>query len=432
MDSYFRYFYNNHGMHLRVFIKISISIFLLAQAAIALAAPSDDFDAGIQSFTEKNYGLALEYFKRAEGVGMQSTQLDYNLGSVYYKLGQYEFSKRYFEKLISDKNLGALAYYNLGLIEHKSGHDKKAIELFEKSITSTQDAALISLAEKQINTLKSLRPKNWFAFVSASYGYDSNITLLSSSSASNESGSFLQTLALADWKISGNSSNGLHTSVLFLSSDYQDGNDFDDYSYTLGTEYRDRVNNWKLAYGLEWGQSSYSGEDYLTSAGLVFKARTNLSNKRAIQLRLLYEDISNRTGQFEFLDGSRMQFKAAYRFKTKAREYRFEYEQEFNDRANTATESFSPTRHKLGFRYFNDLSAKTRIGMSLDFRDSDYQSVPSQNRSDERTRLRFESRHKIDVTWSIDAEIIFTDNQSSEKESEYDKHLANISINALF
>jgi hypothetical protein len=127
-----------------------------------------------------------------------------------------------------------------------------------------------------------------------------------------------------------------------------------------------------------------------------------------------------------------MQFKAEYRLKSKTREYRFEYEQEFNDRSNTATESFSPTRHRFGFRYFNDLSAKTRAGMGLDFRDSDYKSVPSQNRDDERIRIRFESRYKINLTWSIDAEIIFTDNQSSEKESEYDKHLANISLNALF
>ena len=431
-DGYFLYFNNNLGMQLRVSSYISISIFLLVQASIALATPSNGFDAGVQSFTEKNYQLALEHFKRAEGAGMQSAQLDYNLGSVYYRLGQYELSKRYFEKLTYDKNLGALAYYNLGLIEHKSGHDSKAIELFEKSVTSTQDTALISLAEKQINTLKGLQQKSWFAFVSTSYGYDSNITLLSTSSASNESGFFLQTLALADWKMSGNTTEGLHTSVLFLSSDYRDSNDFDDYSFTLGTEYRDRVNDWKLAYGLEWEQSTFGGDDYLTIAGLVARAKINLSKTQEIRLRLTVEHISNRTTQFEFLDGSRMQFKAEYRLKSKTREYRFEYEQEFNDRSNTATESFSPTRHRFGFRYFNDLSAKTRAGMGLDFRDSDYKSVPSQNRDDERIRIRFESRYKINLTWSIDAEIIFTDNQSSEKESEYDKHLANISLNALF
>ena len=411
---------------------IAVYLCLLILAANALAAPSDDFDAGVRYFKNNNYRLALESFKRAEGAGMQSAQLDYNLGSVYYRLAQYEFSKRYFEKLTSNSDLAALAYYNLGLIEHKTGHDDRAIELFEKSSTSTLDAALVALAEKQIDTLRRLQQKNWFAFVSASYGYDSNITLLSSSSASDESGFFLQTLALADWKLSGNVSDGLHTSVLFLSSDYRDSNDFDDYSFTLGGEYRDHVDDWKFAYGLEWEQSSLAGEEYLTGAGLVFKAKTSLSDNSEIRLRLKFEDISSRNAQFEFLDGQRRQFKAAYRLKTKSREYRFEYEQEFSDRSNTATESFSPTRHGLGFRYFNDYSAKSRFGLGLDYRDSDYQSVPSQNRRDKRTRLSLENRYKIDSSWSVDTEIIFTANQSTESESEYDKYLANIAINALF
>jgi len=113
------------------------------------------------------------------------------------------------------------------------------------------------------------------------------------------------------------------------------------------------------------------------------------------------------------------------------REFRFEYELELNDRSNTATESFSPTRNRLGFRFFDKVTAKTRIGLSLDFRVSDYKSVPSQNRNDERPRIRFESEFKINSTWTIDAELHFTDNQSSEKDSEYDKYLANISLNAL-
>ena len=431
-DSYFRHNDNNQGMAFRVSINNTVFIFLLAQAASALAAPSDDFGAGVRYFKNNNFQLALENFKRAEDAGMQSAQLDYNLGSVYYRLEQYEISKRYFEKLTSNNNLAALAYYNLGLIEHKSGHDNKAIELFEKSSTSTPDAALVALAEKQVNTLKSLQQKDWFAYISASYGYDSNITLLSSSSASDESDFFLQTLALADWKISGNNTDSLHASVLFLSSDYRDSNDFDDYSFTLGSEYRDRIDDWKFAYGLEWEQSSFSGEDYLTSAGLVFKATTSLSDKREIRLRLKFEDISNRADQYDFLDGQRRQFKAEYRIKSKARELRFEYEQEFNDRTNTATESFSPTRHRLGFRYFDALSAKTRFGMGFDFRDSDYQAVPSQNRRDKRTRLSFEGKYKIDSRWSVDTDIIFTDNQSTENESEYAKYLANISLNALF
>ena len=132
-------------MHTSNFFKTLFFIFLLVQAAIALASPSDDFDFGLQSFTEDNYGQALEHIKRAENGGMKSAQLSYNLGSVYYRLKQFELSKRCFEKLIPHKNLRHLAYYNLALIEHKLGHDKSTIELFEKSANTTDDAELKSL-----------------------------------------------------------------------------------------------------------------------------------------------------------------------------------------------------------------------------------------------------------------------------------------------
>lgn len=138
------------------FFKTLILVFILAPTSIALAKPSDDFNAGIQFFTQGNYDQALEHFKRAEKGGIKIANLSYNLGSVYYKLKQYELSKRYFEKLIPHKNLRHLAYYNLALIEHKLGHDKSTIELFEKSARSTDDTGLKKLADKQINTLKGL------------------------------------------------------------------------------------------------------------------------------------------------------------------------------------------------------------------------------------------------------------------------------------
>jgi len=143
-------------MHASNFFKTLFFIFLLVQAAIALASPLDDFDDGVQSFKEGNYGQALEHFKRAEKGGMKSAQLSYNLGSVYYRLKQFDLSKRCFEKLIPHKNLRHLAYYNLALIEHKLGHDKSAIELFEKSAQLTDQVEFKALADKQINTLKGL------------------------------------------------------------------------------------------------------------------------------------------------------------------------------------------------------------------------------------------------------------------------------------
>ena len=110
----------------------------------------------MQSFTEGNYRQALEHFKRAEKGGMKTALIRYNLGSVYYRLKQYQLSKRYFKKLTHNKKIVHLAYYNLALIEHKLGHNKSAIKLFEKSAQLTDQVEFKALADRQINTLKGL------------------------------------------------------------------------------------------------------------------------------------------------------------------------------------------------------------------------------------------------------------------------------------
>jgi tetratricopeptide (TPR) repeat protein len=415
-----------------LFVFLLFFVLLPVPLVAAAASPAADFDAGNRSFNQKNYRQALEYFKRAESGGMRDARLDYNLGSVYYRLGQYANSKRYFEKLGGHPNLGALAYYNLGLIEHRTGDSASAIELFEKSAQTTQDANLKALANRQIETLADQQQKNWFAFVSASYGYDSNITLLPSTAASDESGDFLQTLALAEWTLQDNKTDSIHVSAMYLSSDYIDSSSFDDDSLTLGAEYRDRIDEWKLSYLIEFGRSTFSGEDYLATTGLVVGARTALSEQRELRLRLTLEDISDRSNEFDFLDGSRSALSASYRIKVEQREYRFEYDLEFNDRKNTATESFSPTRHRARFRYFDRITDRVEIGAAIEFRESDYKSVPAQDRNDERTRVRLEGKYRLDPTWTTQAELTYTDNESSDKTSEYHKYQVVVSINALF
>ncbi len=81
---------------------------------------------------------------------------------------------------------------------------------------------------------------------------------------------------------------------------------------------------------------------------------------------------------------------ASYRVDSGPREYRFEYGLEANDRKNTETESFSPTRHRLRLRYFHQLGASAEVGGSLEFRDSDYKGVSGDDRHDQRSRVRLE------------------------------------------
>jgi Tfp pilus assembly protein PilF len=409
---------------------------LLILAAVssrpAFSSPGEDFDTGVQLFNQGDYEQALTYFTRAETGGMASAQLIYNLGSVYYKLAQFENSRRYFEILVDDKNLGAQAYYNLGLIEHKLGDDKAAIALFEKSRAATTDEGFGLLAQKQIAKLRSSEAKPWFGYATAGYGYDSNITAQPSSSVSDESSAFLETLGLLGWKISGSDTEGIHSLASYYSRNYSQGGDFDNDSITLGGEIRKRIDLWDFAYGLQLTRSSYSDQDFLANTGFIVRAKTRLQNKTEVRLQLLYEDISERSDEFFYLDGNRTRLNAGYRVKTGMTEYRYEYEFELNDRANTPTTSHSPTRHEFGVQYLNKLSNQILVGGALEYRYSDYERVASQDRVDDRIRVKLKGERKVDAVWRIKAELLYADNRSSENEFEYHKYEANVSLHALF
>lgn len=411
---------------------LQILVVLLVGFQDANASPAEDFGAGVRAFERKNYPQALELFQRAENAGMDSGVLLFNLGSVYYRLEQYRHSQRYFDRLINDPELGALAAYNLGLIAHKTGKEQAAIEYFERCAESTNDPDLRVLAYRQIEKLAASATKSWFAYASVAYGYDSNITILPSSSASEEAGYFVQPILLADWRLSGNVDQGLHATAFYVERDYRGSNSFDDERFNLGAVFHQRLDTWRLEYGTDYAQSTFGGEDYLNETGLFVRANDRLPGNRELRLHLRLEDISKRSEKFEFLDGDRQLFEAEYRLRPEQQEYRFEYAYEANDRINTAAESFSPERHTIGVRYYHDYGKQTRLGAGFDFRVSDYRQVPTQNRRDERARMRIHVKHRLNTSFDIQAELLFTDNQSSEPASEYDKYQLTFSGNALF
>ena len=419
-------------MHYRLLLPLLVLLPLVLPALAASPSAETEFEAGTRAFKAEKYQQALDHFERAERAGMSDARLFYNLGAVHYRLAEYERSRRYFERLLDHPQLGALGYYNLGLIAHKSGDRAGAIAYFEKCREISADEGLAALAEKQIATLGGQQPKPWFGYVSAVYGYDSNITLLTSNNAANQSGNFVQALALGELTLAGKQEDSYELTLLLLATDFLDGDDFDDDLLTLGVERRRRAGSWSIDYGIEAGTSTFAGDDYTDTLALSAGGRSSLQPDHELRLRLTLEEITESSSEFESVAGSRAEFNASYRIDGGSREYRFEYGLETNDRANTATESFSPTRHRLRLRYFQQLGASTEIGTSLEFRDSDYRGVPADDRHDQRLRVRLEGKYRFDDGWGAQSEITYTDNDSNQASSSYHKYQALVSINALF
>lgn len=401
----------------------------------ALASPVDDFNAGIEAFQQNQYSKALDYFLKAESEGLESVQLKYNLASVYYRLEQYQLSRRYFKTLLSDPALVFQAQYSLALIEHKTGNKDGAIELFEKSIELTKDPRLIALVNKQIDTLKgqtTKKPKNWFIYLSPAYGYDSNIANTPSSTPTDLSGSFLQALIYSEIKLYTRDKNGLHLLFTHLSKDYQDNSDYDLSTSILGTEYRTLFRGWNVDYGLDIGRSSFGDDDYLSRETVKISSKKKLSSRRELRLALRFENISSLSNQYDFLDGDRTEFKTQYRVKDQLREYRVIYQLELNDRRDTLTQNFSPTRNLIGLEYLDNFGEKIKAGIKLDYRDSKYGSTGVQNRRDKRTRFGMNGDYQLGSNWTAKLEVIFTRNQSSIDTSEYRNHITTLSLNTLF
>lgn len=401
------------------------------------ATAQSDFNAGISAFGKADYDKALIYFKKAESAGLDTTQLTYNLGSVYYKLGRYDLSKSYFNSLLSNPALSFQAQYSLALIEHRTGNIDAAIRLFEQSIELTDDAKLKALALRQIQILSNAEQKQtavkpWFLYLSPAYGHDSNITHTPSSDASDLSGTFLQLLLYGDLEVYQPGKDSIHAMLTHFSRDYDEHSDFNLSTTVLGTEYRQRSENWNLTYGVDLGRSSFSGDDYLASNAFKFSAKRILTDENELRINLNFEKLDSLSSQYDFLNGKRSQLKTEYRTRPNQQELSYIYLLELNDREDTDTQNFSPTRHLIGLNYFHRFNAEFKGGVKLDYRDSDYDSTAVQNRRDKRTRLDIVGIYQLTSNWSVKIDILFTRNRSSEEVYDYRSRLATLSLNRLF
>ncbi|HEY9119919.1 MAG TPA: tetratricopeptide repeat protein, partial [Marinobacter sp.] len=115
------------------------------------------FRAGVQAFNDGELAKARRYLEWAAEQGLSSRSLSYNLGVVYYKLGQYEKAEQTFRQLIPTRQK-ALAYYNIGLTALARENRPAAEAAFREVLASGPDDNLLSLASRQLERLDPTAP----------------------------------------------------------------------------------------------------------------------------------------------------------------------------------------------------------------------------------------------------------------------------------
>lgn len=403
-------------------------------------------DLANQQFTQGDYVQSKENFEKTLShiKGKKSRSIYYNLGSVCYKLNQFDESASYFEKLINDEKLSALAYYNLALIENKQGNKTSAQHYLNKSKNSSTNPQLSALVDKQLLKLKRETPEqgkeksqqDWHAYLYLSTGYDSNINFTPLEVASDESGSFIQGIGQFDKAIAGDRYSKKNNALLvtgsvFLSNYFS--TDFNDYNlYDLGLRYLIPVNKWRNSIDLNVKQSTYGHTDYQRHFAVTFKTKRRFSGGDTLRLRYRYSQIDSLDSIFDYLEGNQQKLRMGYQFKWPDDSVYLWYELETNDRNNTQRRNYSPTRNSIRARYQKKLNRSNKVYAEIELRHSDYQPTATQDRFDKRTGYLLAYVYDIKPDWQLLARWGFRNNRSTDSVFSYDRHVALITLRKSF
>lgn len=410
-------------------------------------SPQDEFKKGTESFVQGDYVTALKIFKKAEAQGMQSPALYYNLASSYYKLGEYEKSREYFNKVRKYKGMQYLAEYNLGLIALKLDDKKSAEKWFAGVAKNSKDKKLVVLAKIKLKEITSLKiverkksqwvTKKWSAYLRVSLGYDDNVNFAPLGITAERSDSFSEIVTSADYLFFGDRKNGWLGEVYFYDINYLKENLFDEYEYGAAIKKYLQLNrDWQTLYTLDMSKINYGGEDYQTIAKIGAKARNSLSKNERLYLHYAYEDINSDNPLFDYLEGWRQKLRAEYRLYHKQDNSRFYYELELNKRNDLSLTSgdfsYSPTRHTFRGKYTSVLSREWHLTGDLSYRASDYPTTANQDRQDDRIKAAMYADYRFSRDFKLRAKVEYVDNRSTEDIFAYQRTIYTLGFSVLF
>ncbi|VAW50674.1 hypothetical protein MNBD_GAMMA05-2602 [hydrothermal vent metagenome] len=433
------------------------ALFLLVYSTLSAAASvepvqarefSKNLSLAVHEYEQENYAASKEYYERvlvqALNLNKSTASIYYNLGSVSYKLELYNESERYFKKLINHPDLNAVAYYNLALIENKRSKKKAAINFFYTSKKLTTDKQLSRLIDQQlfkISKKKSERARkktmqDWYASFRLGTGYDSNISFAPLEISSNKSGDFIRGIGIFDKRIAGEGygikKSALYvTSLVFLSNYYS--TDFNDYNlFDIGLRYLKPINKWRNAFEFNVKKTTYGHRDYQRIYSATLKTRKKLKSGDTLRLRYRYEEVESLNVLFNYLEGSRQRLRAGYQLKWPAESVYMWYELELNNRENTIRRNYSPTRNTLRLRYEKKINITNKAYAEIAYRDSDYDSTPTQDRQDKRKDFLLAYVNDLAADWQLLAHWRFTHNRSTESIFSYDRHVVMLNLRFTF
>ncbi|VAX13693.1 hypothetical protein MNBD_GAMMA24-685 [hydrothermal vent metagenome] len=427
---------SSSNFHLFRYILLLLASLSLLLPAAAMAGASKDFNSGIRYFKHAQYDKAIQSFERARKKGLKKPALYYNLGVSYFKIRNYDKANHYFKQILRFKRLKSLAEYNLGLVALKKNDKKSARKWFTKSSASS-NKKISGLSRRQLSRFSSRKIsrrniKKWYNSASISYGNNSNIKLVPTEITTNTSDSFTEFYASTNGILSGTYNNGISLNGFAYFINYANINAYDEKQARLGLYKSKQYAGWRTRIGAYYERSTFGSNPYQAVTGLEAKGKYKLQKSNYISLRYRYNNINSLYSPYDYLQGSRQQFRAEYLdYKTSSSKIIY-YEMEVNNRQNLIARNYSPTRHTIRAVYNYNLTRAWRIGGEVSYRYSKYQPTATQNRQDDRLRAAIEAKYRLSKHWKINARYQRTENSSTDSLYAYSQNLYYVGVRTSF
>lgn len=408
-----------------VFTGVWLATWIVLWVGIATpvyATTADEhFSLAQKLFKQEKYQQAYKRFEMAYDAGMRTSALTYNLGVSTYRLKHYQTSRTYFTRLLKDQSMRPLAMLNLGLIENKLKNKSNAIKWFKKAYTQTQNKKVRVLAWRALRKVgvqlsKPFTPSTK-ADISISMGSDSNVAD-PLNTASNITDTYLELVGSFDRDIS----SDLTVGGLFLTQKYTTATTYDYSLLALHMEKPLQMGGWDSSWKALFNSSTLGGTSYQSALGAQIDARKPWGQAHDIRWRFRVQSIDSSTRIY--LKGTRMKLRAERI--TRATKNRWRYELELNDRANTATNSYSPTRHTIRYYIREKLGENWKLRAYVGARISTYSPVAGVTRSDQRIRTKIRFKRKLSKSNTLLLEYAYTKNHSSDPGYTYDRQILSV------
>ena len=414
-----------------------IILFLISLSGNAYSSTKSVFSEGTTAFKSKNYLAAIKHFKNAEKMGLETASLYFNLGSSYFKAKQYKQAEIYFKKLKKHPKMMPIASYNLGLVNLKLGKKKPAIKWFRWVISDTQDRKLITLSKNQLKKLNvkvkvKTKSKDWSVYTSVAWKSDSNVDVAPSGTPQEQSDTSITLFLNSEFLLAGKKSNGWFAGAGFYDINYSKFNSNEESQYNISLKRKLKISDWKTRFTVTAAKSTFDGQDYQSILMLEAISSKKLSKKNRLRFRFRHSNISSENTLYDYLEGNKQQLRVEFRRKSKANSQRYYYELETNDREDSTTLSYSPTRHNLKAIYTSNINKKIQWGGEFAYRQSDYPIVLTTDRDSTRWKFGFFGVYRFDKTTKLKARAIHTDNDANDDTYDYEKDVISLTLSKLF